>query len=123
VLSRELQVHGRVSDIWRSYIAQRLLWDVGSSIAFTPPRVDQFRNPHNPLADMQAEEDLYHKSLALVQRLREWRGSGKTLQSRYEELTIDLYERGYLQAGDVFLAQQWIIALRRVGYVFPQVLS
>lgn len=57
VLYCELQVHGRVSDIWRSYIAQRLLWDVGSSIAFMPPRVDQFRNP---LADMQAEEDLYY---------------------------------------------------------------
>lgn len=48
-----LQVHGRVSDIWRSYIAQRLLWDVGYSIAFAPPMVDQLRSPHNYLADMQ----------------------------------------------------------------------
>lgn len=48
-----LQVHGRVSDIWRSYVAQRLLWDVGYNIAFAPPMVDQFRSPHNYLADMQ----------------------------------------------------------------------
>jgi hypothetical protein len=110
-----------VSDIWRSYIAQRVLWDAGKRIAFTPPRVTQFRNPHNPLADMQAEGDLYLKSLALVERLREWRGSAPTIAGRYEELTIDLYERGYLQVGDVHLTQQWIAALHQVGYRFPPV--
>jgi hypothetical protein len=30
-------VHGRVSDIWRSYIAQRLFWDVGVHLTFAPP--------------------------------------------------------------------------------------
>ena len=48
-----VQVHGRVSDIWRSYIVQRLLWDVGYSVAFSPPLVVQNRGPHNYLADMQ----------------------------------------------------------------------
>lgn len=47
------QVHGRVSDIWRSYISQRLLWDIGYRVAFAPPLVNQFRSPHNYLADMQ----------------------------------------------------------------------
>jgi hypothetical protein len=49
-------VHGRVSDIWRSYISQRLLWDVGYHIAFSPPMVDQLRSPHNYLADMQVRK-------------------------------------------------------------------
>jgi hypothetical protein len=48
-----LQVHGRVSDIWRSYIVQRLLWDAGYAVAFAPPMVIQKRGPHNYLADMQ----------------------------------------------------------------------
>jgi hypothetical protein len=65
-----LQVHGRVSDIWRSYAAQRLLWDVGLHIAFSPPMVTQIRSPHNPLADMHAEQDLYYKALELVRFLR-----------------------------------------------------
>jgi hypothetical protein len=50
-----LQVHGRVSDIWRSYVAQRILWDSSFQIAFAPPMVTQLRNPHNYLADMQSE--------------------------------------------------------------------
>jgi hypothetical protein len=48
-----VQVHGRISDIWRSYVSQRLLWDVGYHIAFSTPMVDQLRSPHNYLADMQ----------------------------------------------------------------------
>jgi hypothetical protein len=48
-----LQVHGRVSDIWRSYVAQRLLWDAGLRVAFSPPVVDQFRSPHNYIGDMK----------------------------------------------------------------------
>ena len=36
-----VSVHGRVSDIWRSYIGQRLLWDIGMNVAFIAPLVDQ----------------------------------------------------------------------------------
>ena len=43
-------VHGRVSDIWRSYIAQRLFWDAGLALAFVGAHVTQFRSPHNYLA-------------------------------------------------------------------------
>jgi hypothetical protein len=81
-----LQVHGRVSDIWRGYIAQRLLWDVGHSIAFAPPMVKQLRNPHDPLADMDAEQDLYRKSMALVKFLQKWQGTASTLPGRSTQL-------------------------------------
>eukprot|EP00775_Hariotina_reticulata_P006191 gene6191-6427_t len=114
-----ITVHGRVSDIWRSYIAQRLLKDIDYHIAFSPPMVTQIRNPHNPLADMQAEEPLYYKSLALVQRLRAWRGNSPDIAGRFEELVIDLYERQYIELEDVKLMQQWLLALVDVGYKFP----
>jgi hypothetical protein len=90
-----VSVHGRVSDIWRSNIGQRLLWDIGMNVAFIAPLVDQNRNPHDPLADMKAEEDLYFKSLELVQFLRTWQGVALTLPGRYEELMIALYEHNF----------------------------
>lgn len=114
-----ISVHGRVSDIWRSYIGQRLLWDIGMNIAFVAPVVDQHRNPHNPLADMKAEEDLYYKSLELVRFLQTWEGMASTLQGRYEELIVALYERWYIEESDIYLAQQWLRALDHVGYDFP----
>ena len=36
-------VHGRVTDIWRAYFTQRLLWDCGFRIAFSAPWVTQYR--------------------------------------------------------------------------------
>ena len=114
-----VSVHGRVSDIWRSYFAQRLLWDVGMEIAFTPPMVDQLRNPHNHLADLQAEQDLYLKATALVNYLRQWKGKSSSLVGRIEELAVSLYERDYLGEHDVFLIQEWLSVLLGIGYEFP----
>lgn len=118
-----VSVHGRVSDIWRAYFAQRLLWDVGKFLAFTPPRVTQVRNVHDALADMQAERDLYEKSFALVKFLRVWKGKGDTLPERYEELYVALYERDFIGLADVLLAQQWLLALKRLNYEFPPIVS
>lgn len=95
------------------------MWDVGQHIAFSPPMVQQLRTPHNPLADMAAENDLYFKSHELIKFLRLWNGTASTLPGRFEELTIQLYERGYLELGDVQLTQQWLLALTAIGYKFP----
>ena len=66
-------IHGRVSDIWRSYITQRILWDIGGRIVFRRPWVIQYRNAHNYLADFDSEYDLYRKVL-LIPLLRRTNG-------------------------------------------------
>lgn len=38
-----IMVFDRVSDIWRGYWAQRLLWEVGAHVAFGPPSLKQVR--------------------------------------------------------------------------------
>ena len=74
-------VHGRVSDIWRSYIAQRLMWDAGLLLAFDGPWVRQIRNKHNIIADLDSEMSLYLRTEALLQFLGDWRSSATiTLQ-------------------------------------------
>ena len=45
-----ITVHDCVSDIWRSYFAQRLFWDVGLQVGFLPrPIVVQNLNPRSNL--------------------------------------------------------------------------
>jgi hypothetical protein len=44
----------------------------------------------------QAELDLYFKSGQLVRFLQAWRGTSHSLAGRYEELMVQLYERGYV---------------------------
>ena len=45
----------RMTDIWRSFIAQRCLWACGSGVAFHGAEVVQQRNEHNLLRDFEDE--------------------------------------------------------------------
>ncbi|EER03723.1 hypothetical protein Pmar_PMAR023021 [Perkinsus marinus ATCC 50983] len=64
------QVHGRVSDIWRSFVLQRLLWDLGASVAVAGRTwVRQLRNSHDYLADFIAEDDVMMVILIVAMQL------------------------------------------------------
>lgn len=119
-----VSVHGRVSDIWRSYYAQRLLLDCNRRIVFSPPQVDQYRNAHNYLADIDSELDLYKKSGKMIEFLaREWAPEKPTdsIPSRWEQLTFELYKRDFIDVEDIELAQAWIQQLVDINYIFPKV--
>eukprot|EP00922_Rhytidocystis_sp_ex-Travisia-forbesii_P034505 GHVS01051220.1.p1 GENE.GHVS01051220.1~~GHVS01051220.1.p1 ORF type:complete len:500 (+),score=48.37 GHVS01051220.1:202-1701(+) len=117
-----VSVPGRVSDIWRGYVAQRLLKEVDPplNVLFSPPLVQQFRNPHNFLGDMRAEDDLYHKVGRLVAFLSSWRPQADSLEGRMEELWVDLYQREYIELSDVRLVQLWLLSLTQLGYSMPR---
>lgn len=114
-----ITVHGRVSDIWRSYAAQRLFADIGAKLVFSPPVVVQFRNSHNYLADFDSESPLYLEADKLVEQLTEWFSCEPTLPGRMEELWVMLYQHGYLGEKDVALVQAWLEVLVQSGYTFP----
>ena len=117
-------VAGRVSDIWRSYIAQRLFWDVGLQVGFIArPLVVQDRNVHNYIGDLGSEWDLYTKGRQLMKFLENWKSSGRTIVERTEELCVALYEREYIEYHDVELIQMWLRALLDAGYRFPDIVD
>ena len=62
-------VHGRVSDIWRSYFKQAVAPVVGGLSGFMEPNVSHRRNYHNNLADFNAEQPLYERSGELIRFL------------------------------------------------------
>lgn len=112
-------VHGRVSDIWRAYLVQKLLWDLGQVVAFTPSHVVHDRVAHDYLKDFQSEQDLYLKTTAMVSFLSHWSSEAPTLVERLEQLWAALYSRGFVELGDLRLAQAWIRDLLSIGYEFP----
>ncbi|XP_060064400.1 uncharacterized protein LOC132544768 [Ylistrum balloti] len=103
-LALPISVNGRVSDIWRSYIAQFFLHQNDVRLAFSPPYVTQERNTHNILRDFNAELDLYQKSKQFVNLL-----SSETSRNHPNllELFKDLYSRGYLEEADIQFADAW----------------
>jgi hypothetical protein len=65
-------IHGRVSDIWRGYAAQRIMSMLNLRLLFSPSLVKQVRNEHNYLADFDSENDLYLRSQKLLEQLQAW---------------------------------------------------
>eukprot|EP00903_Cladosiphon_okamuranus_P008646 g8290.t1 len=115
-------VHGRVSDIWRSYFTQALLPLANAAPVFAPAWVEQVRNPHDYLGDFQAELPLYERAGALVDFLLRYTqeegvsNSGGLTWSRIEGLAVTMYEYGIVGEEDVMLAQAWLQDLRDAGY-------
>jgi len=116
-----VSLHLRVTDIWRSLIAQRLFSDIGARIVIHPPivthTVQEGRAEY--VDDMLNELPLFVETRPLVQFLRSWEGRSTVLPGLIEELFICLFERGFLSANDVSLVQAWIGTLIDVGYQFP----
>ena len=108
-------VHGRVSDIWRSLLFQRIMWHAGLRLAFASPFVNQFRNAHDYLADFNSELPLYTQAGELARFLLAWETMATTVPALVEDLMIAAYETGLLEGSDVTLAQAWLRDLAALG--------
>ncbi|CAM9714905.1 unnamed protein product, partial [Laminaria digitata] len=80
-------------------------------------------NPHNCLADFQAELPLHERSGALVSFLQTYRresiaatASGMDLSHLIEDLAVTMYEHGILGKMDVKLTQAWLVDMESIGY-------
>ncbi|XP_060071688.1 uncharacterized protein LOC132551553 [Ylistrum balloti] len=113
-LALPISVNGRVSDIWRSYIAQFFLHRKDIRLAFSPPYVTQERNAHNILKDFNAELDLYHKSKELVDFLSSEKSGNLT---DIVDLYKSLYMREYIEQFDIQFAEAWKMTLASIGQV------
>ncbi|MDR3466410.1 MAG: STELLO glycosyltransferase family protein [Xanthobacteraceae bacterium] len=59
----------RMTDIWRSFVAQRIAWENGWCLTFQGPTVWQDRNEHNLMKDFEEEIPGYLHNRAIVDAL------------------------------------------------------
>jgi len=111
----------RVCDIWRGYWSQRLVWEIGGTLAFLPASVIQNRNPHHLLEDFIDEDDLYKQAGKLVKFLKEWKSDRTDFFERLVQLSLDMAEAGFWDIGDAQLAKAWVKDLKAAGYRAPQI--
>ncbi|WP_198135161.1 STELLO glycosyltransferase family protein [Rhodopseudomonas palustris] len=107
----------RVTDIWRSLIAQRIAWQNGWHILFHGPTVWQDRNEHDLMADFEDEIPGYlnnHRIRLMLEQL--------PLQGGVANIAHDLhrcYEAmlglGLVTAAEMTLLEAWIEDIQRVG--------
>ena len=117
-----ITVTDRVSDIWRSYFAQRIMKDIGLHVVYTPPIVNHGRSTRDYLADFADEADLYKKTSKLLVFLDSWESTKDSLPERILDLWIALYEHEYIDIADVEAVKQWLAALTSAGYKFPEII-
>lgn len=100
----------RMTDIWRSFVAQRCLWAMGGRIVFVAPTVRQDRNEHNLLRDFADEIPGYLNN----DRIRRALAGVPVAGSPTDDL-IRCYEalvaEAFLPADELGLVSAWVEAL------------
>ena len=101
----------RMCDIWKSFVAQRCLWELGTGIVFHAPEVWQERNIHNLMRDFNDEIPGYqqnHRIAEILESTSLSSGSdnvGVNLKTCYEALVAEeIFPAKELELVDAWLA-------------------
>jgi hypothetical protein len=107
----------RMCDIWKSFVAQRCLWEMGLGIAFHAPEVIQERNPHDLMCDFRDEIPGYSRNRELVDLL-----GGLSLKAGEENVMANLrscyavlVDAGFFPAKEMELVDAWQGDLERMA--------
>lgn len=107
----------RMTDIWRSFVAQRCVWELDGAVAFHAPEVFQDRNEHNLMRDFLDEVPGYLGNVKICQcldGLKLQRGAGgveANLMACYEALVgIGIFPKKELR-----LLRAWLADLKAIA--------
>jgi hypothetical protein len=107
----------RMTDIWRSFVAQRCLWAMDSVVTFHQAEVIQQRNVHNLLKDFQDEvpgylsNELICQTLEGVKLKRGPTAVGENLLRCYEALV----GQGIFPKKELGLVRAWLRDLSAIA--------
>ena len=107
----------RMTDIWRSFVVQRLLPDLGATLVFTEATVHQDRNEHDLLADFAQEVPGYlgTERIRAVLDATEIQGGAASVLSDLRALYEALVHGGFLTSAELPVLDAWIADVRRLG--------
>lgn len=107
----------RMTDIWRSFIAQRILWENNWGLAFHNSTVYQDRNVHNLLKDFEDEVVGYLRNEELMKLLcgLKLKPGEKHLGDNLVLCYEVLIENDYFDARELELVKSWISDLEMIS--------
>ncbi|MDP0494728.1 MAG: STELLO glycosyltransferase family protein [Verrucomicrobiota bacterium JB024] len=106
----------RMTDIWRSFIAQRCLWEFAEGLVFHPAEVDQERNAHDLMRDFADEVPGYLQNARIADILESLplqsgpEHVGDNLLACYEALV----SQGILPEKELELVRAWLADIESV---------
>jgi len=100
----------RMTDIWRSFVAQRICWEYGWGILFHEPTVYQIRNDHNLIRDFEEEISGYlgnEKIISALSTLDLSKNDGDIFRNLRDCYNV-LITLGLVGAEETPLIEAWI---------------
>jgi len=107
----------RMTDIWRSFVAQRCLWALGLGVVFHAPEVVQARNPHRLLEDFRDEVPGYLNNARMAACLEalvlepDPAATGENMRRCWAAISA----AGWVPARELDLVDAWLGDLARLG--------
>jgi hypothetical protein len=103
----------RMTDIYRSFVAQRCVWEIDNGVVFYPPDVEQERNEHDLMSDFENEVDGYLKNKEICERLENLSLNG-TITENMEKCYKEIIDVGVIDKKEINLLYSWFIDLETV---------
>ncbi|MEZ6131825.1 MAG: STELLO glycosyltransferase family protein [Planctomycetaceae bacterium] len=105
----------RMCDIWKSFVAQRCLWEFGTGVVFHAPEVWQERNVHNLMRDFNDEIPGYQQNHHIAEILE-----GVSLQASVENVGNNLkqcyqalIESDIFHEKEMTLVNAWLLDIQQ----------
>lgn len=107
----------RMTDIWRSFVAQRVAWTCGWNILFHNATVYQERNEHDLLRDFKDEIPGYLNNAQICRELKglDLRGGPENILDNMVACYRKLVEDGHVGSDELPLLDSWISDLISLG--------
>lgn len=103
----------RMTDIWRSFVAQRCLWEMGEGVVFHNATVFQDRNEHNILKDFEDEIPGYLQNDKIAAHLDDLPLSSKDPLNNLVACYESLVAAGFFPAEELKILSGWCRELER----------
>lgn len=107
----------RMCDIWKSFIAQRCLWELGTGVVFHAPEVWQERNVHNLMRDFSDEVPGYEQNNRIAEILNdaELSSGQENVATNLRHCYQSLIQEGIFPAKEMLLVDAWLEAVLNVA--------
>jgi len=107
----------RMTDIWRSFVAQVCLWQCDYRVAFFSPTVYQVRNEHDLFDDFKQELPGYLNNAAIIDNFEKLnlRSGEQTIFDNMKKCYGVLVEMGLTEELELSLLESWKADLLNLG--------
>lgn len=100
----------RMTDIWRSFVCQRIAWTCGWSILYHQSTVRQERNDHNLMVDFKEEIPGYNNNVQIMESLikLDLKEGVQHIPDNMERCYNKLIELNFIGETEIILLQAWL---------------